>query len=103
MIGGNVLAQSGAGKDDTGQLDSLSAADDVAAAAKTATAEAPKTPAPDPGAPSSGQSGIILSTVASIVTQFLLWLARLFISITLFLLTFVIQIAGYNGYLDSRP
>ncbi len=37
-----------------------------------------------------------------IITRMLLALAQFFISITLFILSFVIEIAGYNGYLDGR-
>ncbi len=41
------------------------------------------------------------SGVKNIVSWFLLQISSLFLSITLFLLTFVIEIAGYNGFLSS--
>ena len=39
--------------------------------------------------------------LVNFLSSILLAIARLFLAITLFLLTFIIQIAGYNGYLSS--
>lgn len=40
-------------------------------------------------------------TVADIASRFCLMIATLFLKLTIFVLTFIIQIAAYNGYLDS--
>ena len=40
-------------------------------------------------------------TVAEIIASFCLLIATLFMKLTIFVLTFIIQIAAYNGYLDS--
>lgn len=40
--------------------------------------------------------------IISIITRMLLALARFFMSITLFILSYVIEVSGYNGYLDAR-
>lgn len=39
--------------------------------------------------------------VANLFSTILLWVSRLFLQVTLFVLAFIIEVAGYNGYLSS--
>ena len=40
-------------------------------------------------------------TVIGIISEIFLWLARLLISLTIFVLRYVIELGGYNGFIDS--
>lgn len=73
-----------------------------AAAGGTAAPGANTAAAPVGGATADAASGINSGNWwLDLFSSVLLAIARLFLSLTLFILTFVIQIAGYNGFLNA--
>ncbi|MDO8509890.1 MAG: hypothetical protein Q7S24_01985, partial [bacterium] len=43
----------------------------------------------------------LIDTVVGVLADIILWIATLFLKLSIFCLTFIIDVAGYNGYLDS--